>query len=89
MVDDDLDLTTSLKQMSEGRHQIFKKLESIKKRMDALQFQMSTNKSIPLEILETEMQTLEEEGYRLEIQLTSLMNHLKSIRDNDRSPDAI
>lgn len=87
MADDDL--AFNLKQMSEDRHQIFKKLEAIKKRMDALQFQMSTNKNIPLELLESEMQALEEEGYRLEIQLTSIMNHLRSLRDNDKSPEAI
>jgi hypothetical protein len=87
MTDDDL--TVDLKRMSEDRHQIFKKLESIKKRMDALQFQMSTNKNISIDIIESEMQGLESEGYRLEVQLNALMMHLKNIRANDRVPEAI
>jgi chromosome segregation ATPase len=84
----DDDLTLDLKRMSEDRHQIFKKLESIKKRMDSLQFQMSTNKNISIDLLENEMQSLEEEGYRLEIQLTAIMHHLKNIREGGRSPEA-
>lgn len=84
----DDDLTVDLKQMSEDRHQIFKKLEIIKKRMDGIQFQMSTNKNISIDTLEGEMQNLEDEGYRLEIQLTAIVTHLKNIRDNDRAPEA-
>lgn len=85
----DGDLTFDLKRMSEDRHQIFKKLESIKKRMDALQFQMNTDKNISIDVIENELQSLEDEGYRLEIQLNSIVNHLKNIRDSDRAPEAI
>jgi hypothetical protein len=85
----DGDLTFDLKRMSEDRHQIFKKLESIKKRMDALQIQMNADKNISIDVIENELLSLEDEGYRLEIQLSSIVTHLKSIRDSDRAPEAI
>jgi hypothetical protein len=56
--------------------------------MDTIQLQMSTNKTVSIDLLENEMQALEEEGYKLEIQLTSLVNHLKTIREGERSPEA-
>lgn len=86
------DTVNNLKKMSDDRHQIYRRLEQINLRIDFLQTELAkqtrylgaTSHNM-IELLESELQKLIEDGYALELQLNKIMSNLKQIRESERA----